>query len=464
MPPTTNKSGSITINPSSITGSVTAPSSKSYTHRAIICASLAPGVSHIHNPLESADIRETKRTIEALGARIVKQNGTLIVEGTENLTGEKLVQVCEDDKILEIKTLVHSGSSLRFLIPIAAVTKTKYPIFFMRKGRLKERPIEPLLDVLNELGVKCKIEKIDDNRDAVVIYPRPRKNIGEINHIGKRKIRMPGDISSQFITGLLFVLPRAPKVTLTIENLNPESKPYIELTLDVLKRFGIEIKASKGLDEFTIKPNQHYIPTEFTIEGDYSSGAFLLAAGAISGNIEVDNLNPKSKQSDRAIVKILKRMGAKINLGKRSVSSKKSKLKGIRINLKDTPDLGPICATLGCFAEGKTTITGAEKLRVKESDRLSAITEELTKMGANIEEKRDGLIVHGVPELKGAIIDPHNDHRIAMACAVAALGAKGKTTIKNPKCVEKSYPNFFKDLKNLGAQVSQVKSKTSAHA
>lgn len=419
-------------------GMIAASPSKSYTHRAIICASLANGLSKITNYLKSTDIDETISALKSFGIYIKESNGTLEIGGNENFSAGGLYKLGKDENEIRINVIEYSGSSLRFLIPVSALAKTQRPIAFTRKGRLRERPIEPLLEAMRKLGVNSEIRK-QGNIELVIIQPGIEGGETEIM----------GDISSQFITGLLFACPRAENDTEITVTTELESKPYVELTLGVLKDFGIEVKASKDLRKFNIPGNQHYKSREFKVEGDYSSAAFLLAAGAINGCIEVNGLNINSKQGDKKILNILKRMGAEIEVEEESIYVKTSELKGIKIDGGDIPDLIPICAVLGCFADGKTIITNAERLRIKESDRLAAITKELTKMGANITESNDGLIIYGKCNLRGAEINPHNDHRIAMACAIAGLSAEGETTINNSECVNKSYPSFFEDLRKL---------------
>jgi len=215
----------------------------------------------------------------------------------------------------------------------------------------------------------------------------------------------------------------------------------------VMKEFGIE---ADGLE---VKGGQSYKPKDYEVKGDYSSAAFLLAAGAINGEMEVTGLNPESVQGDRRIVEILKGMNSEIEINGNSIKTKTSNLKGIDIDVKDIPDMVPILSVLGCFADGETRILSAGRLRGKESDRLAAMAAELGKMGAAIEEGENSITLVG-SKLSSARIDPHNDHRIAMACAVAGLNAEGETMIENSDCVKKSYPDFFKDLTKVGADIT----------
>ncbi|NCN64735.1 MAG: 3-phosphoshikimate 1-carboxyvinyltransferase [Candidatus Altiarchaeum hamiconexum] len=420
-------------------GTIDCPPSKSYTHRAIICASLANGTSRITNYLKCNDTAETISALRMLDIDIKESDRTLEINGNENLNTEINTEISDN---ITIDCIKESGSTFRFFIPLASLSKAK-KVTFVREGRLKARPVEPLLDALNNLGVKCSIEKDKKhkNKDCVVIYPG----------IKGGKTSISGNISSQFISGLLFACPRAKKDTEINVTTDIESKPYIELTLDVLKDFGIEVDVSEDMKKFKIHGNQHYKAREkFMVEGDYSSAAFLLAAGAINGDVEVKNLNVHSQQGDKEILNILKQMCAEIEIkeNKGVVHVLKSNLKGIEIDAQNIPDLVPVCAVLGCYAEGETKIFNAGRLRLKESDRLLAITTGLKKMNADIAESEDGLLIHK-SDLKGAEIDPHNDHRIAMSCAVAGLNAKGETIINDAECVNKSYPSFFEDIERL---------------
>jgi len=418
------------ITKTTLKGTTDAPPSKSYTHRAIICASLANGRSKITNYLESNDINETILTLKKFGIVMEKSDNELNIWGNENLN-----DVNEGEKII-IDTIKESGSTLRFLIPVACISKIKKPIIFVRKGRLKDRPVEPLMDALSKLGVLYEISKDrTDDSELVTIY----------QGITGGKTEIPGNISSQFITGLLFACSRAENDTEINLTTEIESKSYVEVTLDVLNDFGIKIKVSEDMRKFKISGNLSYKNREYMVEGDYSSAAFLLAAGAINGDIVVKNLNTNSKQGDREILNILGSMNAKIEIKENIIHVEKSNLKGIEIDAKNIPDLVPVCAVLGCFADGETKIFNAERLRLKESDRLKAITQELRKMNADIEETKDGLIIRK-SDLKGAEINPHNDHRIAMSCAIAGLSAEGKTVINDAECVNKSYPSFFEDI------------------
>jgi len=267
--------------------------------------------------------------------------------------------------------------------------------------------------------------------------------------------RVRGDISSQFITGLLFSLPILEGNSKILITTKLESKGYIDLTLDILKDFGIEIE-NNNYKEFNIRGAQKYNSRNYYVEGDYSQGAFFLVAGALGSSIVCYGLNKDSLQGDKVIVDILEAMGCNVEESEEGIRVKPSKTKGIEIDASNCPDLVPVLTVLASLSEGETKIVNAKRLRIKEcSDRLHAITKELNKLGADIIELEDSLIISGVNELKGGEVDSHNDHRIVMALAIAATRAKGDVIINNPRAVEKSYPNFFKDYFKLGGECDE---------
>jgi 3-phosphoshikimate 1-carboxyvinyltransferase len=328
-----------------------------------------------------------------------------------------------------------SGTTLRLLLPLAVAVNGKS--VFKRKGKLIERPIDESLQIIKQLGSR-----------AITNHNIEVEGIGKIDC---KKLTIKGNISSQFVSSAIIVATLSPNDVEIKLTTKLESKPYVDITTAVLRDFGIKIIENK--DGFFVRGNQTYIPKEYIIEGDFSGAAFMLAAGAIAGNVKIKNLNFETKQGDIAILEILKQMGADIKLGDNYAIVKQSTLKGITIDAKDIPDLVPICAVLGCFATNTTKIINAGRLRIKESDRLAAITKELKKMGANIKEGKDNLTITKAG-LTGCLIDAHNDHRIAMSCAIAALNAEGITKIPDAETiVRKSYPNFFDDLKALGADL-----------
>ncbi len=421
---------------SSIAGMIDAPPSKSYTHRAIICASLASGTSTIHNPLLSGDIEATLAACEALGAEIIEKNSErIVIKGTGGELKVKSTTInCNE-----------SGSTLRFAIPLAALADKD--IAFIGKPGLATRPIDDLLGALAQLGVKSEYN--GDKALPVKIHGAGKLSGG--------KITIRGNVSSQFISGLLFALPLADNDSEILITTELESRDYIEITLDILKKFGINIEHSKDLIEFKIKGKQKYKSCEYTVEGDYSSAAFILVAGAIAGNgVTINNLNKNSKQGDRRIVDLLKEMGAKIKVGENSVSIERSELKAIPIDAKDIPDLIPILAIAATQANFTTVIKNVGRLRLKESDRLQGVLNIITALGGSAKIENNSIAIRGIASLKGAEIETLNDHRLVMAASVAGLVANGETVIREPTAIKKSYPLFFDDLRKLGADTMSM--------
>lgn len=413
-------------------GAVYAPPSKAYTHRMLIAASLSNGTSKIFNPLVSDDTQATLEAIKAIGAKVEIKKDFWTIHGQET-----------------IKTPIHpidcreSGSTLRFMIPVAALATG--PSSFLFRASFERRPIEPLLKSLKELGVKSIIQS---SNPSIIIEG------GGIRG-GKTSIR--GDVSSQFISGLLFACPKAKKDTeISITN-ELESKGYVEMTLEVIVEHGLEGAVNADLSRLWIPSNQSYRPCDHKVPGDFSSAAFLLAAAVITySKLSVRNLSYQTCQGDRAILEILQEMGACITAKNNSVEVEGGKLFGVDIDAHNIPDLVPVCAVLCCYAEGISEIYNAQRLRYKESNRLVSISTELKKMGAEITVNDDGLTINGGKPLHGVTLDPHNDHRIAMACTVAALGAERETIIRDIECINKSYPHFFTDLRMLGANVDGI--------
>jgi 3-phosphoshikimate 1-carboxyvinyltransferase len=412
-------------------GEVYAPPSKAYTHRMTIAALLSDGLSKILNPLYSDDTQATLEAIEAFGAETKLEENCWTIKGTIQLKTPNRPINCGE-----------SGATLRFMIPIAALASGSST--FILGESLRRRPIEPLLRSLKQLGAECNLQ-LSEKTATVKVQG------GGIRG-GETSIR--GDVSSQFISGLLFACPLAEEDTEINVTTPLESRNYVQMTMEVLDQHGVKVSASKDLRKLRVPCNQSYVPCHHEVPGDFSSAAFLLTAAAItSSRVKVKNLNPHTKQGDKAIVDILEKMGSKITVKDEYVEVEGKQLKAIDVDAKDIPDLVPVCAVLACYSKGASKLYNARRLRYKESDRLSSLYAELKKMGADITITEDGLIIRGPCPLHGATINPHNDHRIAMACAIAALGASGETMIQNSECVKKSYPNFFDDLQLLGADI-----------
>jgi 3-phosphoshikimate 1-carboxyvinyltransferase len=416
-----------------LSGEVCAPPSKSYTQRMLVADALSTGTSKISNPLLSEDTKATLRAAKAFGAEVALEEACWTVTGAFPLKNAKEPIDCGE-----------SGATLRFMIPVAALAPDPSTLFF--SGSFKHRPIEPLLQSLGMLGASACSQKLG-SQDAVFV-------VGGGILGGETSI--PGNVSSQFISGLMFACPMA-KVDTEITLTSPlESVDYVKMTQEVLAKHDVRVVIYGNFERIEIPANQSYVPRDCKVPGDFSSAAFLLAAAAISNSkVQVSNLDYKGNQGDKAILGILKQMGVTGKVCENSVeiSGNSNSLQPLNIDSKNILDLVPVCAVLACFASGTSRISGAGRLRLKESDRLSSLYVELRKMGAQIEMDADSLTVRGPCALHSAVIDPHNDHRIAMACAVAALGSIGETKIQNAECVRKSYPQFFTHLKQIGAEI-----------
>jgi 3-phosphoshikimate 1-carboxyvinyltransferase len=415
----------VTIEPKKLTGSIHVISSKSLSHRYVIASALAQGVSKIHHVLDSFDLHATKEALTHFGA---------LFKG-DDITG---CDFSYDGKDICCK---ESGSTLRFMIPIAMLQEKE--VRFTGQGRLPDRPLDIYKKVF---GDRMSFES-DQSLPCLVKGPL----------IGK-DYQLKGDVSSQFITGLLFALPKA-KEDSTITWTTPlASRGYIDLTLDVLNQFGIHIKETEK--QFIIKGNQHYQPIEATVEGDFSQAAFWIAAGLLGEVISLYNLNPSSKQGDAEILSIVKKMGGDIFYDKNHhrFTINPSHLKGSTIDLNNIPDLGPILMVLAAFAEGITHFTHISRLRIKESDRVEAMYQALTKCGIKMEVKGDEAWITGQDEIEGhVILDGFNDHRIVMACAMLSIKAKNPITITHAEAIHKSYPTFFEEFQSLGGIIHELK-------
>ena len=436
------------VNPTTkFIGEITASGSKSYSHRAFIAASLADGVSIIKNALTSGDVEVTMNSLTELGVIIQKESdNSFLVKKAERFL--KPVEKTIDCK--------NSGTSIRILCALSLLIEGGLTLsgeFLKRK-----RPIVPLLDALISLGAKYEL-----NENQVKI--RREKNICDV-------VKIPGDISSQFITALLFLGPLLKcdkKDHIELEITTPlVSYPFLQITIDVLRSFGISILEKLNDDKtgtYYINSAQNYRPQAYEIPGDFSSAAFIIVAVCLSPEdswVTIKNLNIENPQGDKRIITILREMGANIQVDKKENqviiknSIKKNPLKGIEIDCNDIPDLFPILSVLGAFAEGKTVLLNARNLRLKESDRIAVMARELNKMGVKTEESEDKLIIHHCEDLKAIEVDHENDHRIAMACCIATLFCNSNSLIKNIEITSDSYPNFVEDLKKLGANLELI--------
>jgi len=308
--------------------------------------------------------------------------------------------------------------------------------------------MKPLLEALRQLGVQGYSTRLNGCPPLVVFG-------GGIKG-GKARIR--GDVSSQFISGLLFSTPMAESDTEIVLASPLQSRPYVEVTLDVLRKHGINVEIQPSYVGFHVPCGQKYAPFDHAIEGDYSSAAFLLVAAAVTNSqVKVENLNPDSLQGDRLIAGLLREIGIQIEVsgGYVEVHGMAGKLRPVDVDLRDNPDLVPVVAVSACLAEGKSVIRGVKRLRIKESDRIAALSSELAKFGVKTKATDDVFEIIGGRRLRGADLDSHGDHRIAMACVVAALAAEGTSVIRGVECINKSYPSFVKDIRALGGEVAE---------
>jgi 3-phosphoshikimate 1-carboxyvinyltransferase len=415
----------ITVQRSTCKGETNAPSSKSMTHRALVLGALANGKTIINTPLKSEDTVVTKKVLKDLKVKLISNENWTIFGGQLNAPETKLY--CGE-----------SGTTLRFITAVAALIDGE--CILTGDASLKKRPIEALIQALNQLGIKATSTKGQ--------LPVTVKGDGKIPG---GNISIPGNISSQFISALLLVSPLADN-PVSIEISTPlESEPYVDMTIDAMRYFGVNPISSEDYRSFTT-PLKSYRPTTFNVEGDWSSAAFLIAIGVLSGNVIIKNLNMNSKQADRKIIKIIELMEGNLELKKNAVRASKSKLYSIEYDLRNCPDLFPIISALCSKARGESKLTGLKRLRIKESDRLQSMIIGLKRMGVKISRERESLIIRG-GALKGASIDPYNDHRIAMSFGVLGTIADGETAIRNAECVSKSYPEFWNHMKKLGARL-----------
>ena len=416
----------VTIKRAPLKGSIMIPPSKSLSHRAIIAASLAEGKSVISNVLFSKDIKATIDAMRACGATIEEYEDSLVIYGSNVKRVKNVINANE------------SGSTIRFMIPIALVANE--PMEFRGENHLVKRPLDTFFEIFDNQGIKY--ERGEDYL-PLKVYSGLKSGVFKVR----------GDISSQFITGLLYALPLLDgdsKIEITT---NLESKGYIDLTLDMLNKFGITIE-NKDYKEFIIKGNQKFTPYDYTIEGDFSQSAFFLVADCLGADIRLLAMNMDSHQGDKKILKDIEDFNAKIHYENQELYAEPTILKGATIDFSQSPDLGPALTVLAALSQGTSEFINAGRLRIKECDRSTCMREELEKMGAKIKEHEDGMTIYGVNSLHGAVVDSHNDHRVAMSLAMASLKCDGEIKILNAGCVSKSYPNFFSVFEKLGGNVT----------
>ncbi|MDQ6904949.1 MAG: 3-phosphoshikimate 1-carboxyvinyltransferase [Bacteroidota bacterium] len=423
----------VSVTPSSISGSLLAPPSKSCMQRACAAALINEGTTIIDNAGSSNDEEAAKNIVEKLGATVETIRKQVVITSSKYIfnspSPEKNVMV----------SCGESGLSLRMFTPIAALFN--YDITFTGEGSILTRPVDFFDDILPKLGVE-----IQSNHGKIPITIK--------GPLKPANVTVDGSLSSQFLTGLLMAYAKACTVPVSIKVKNLASKPYIDLTLDILSHFGYHVE-NKNYETFDIYPRtskeNHSI--KYTVEGDWSNIAFLLVAGAIAGEVTVKGANFNSSQGDKKIITALESCGASIHSDQKDITVRKNKLEAFNFDATHAPDLFPPLVALASYCKGTTTIKGVRRLLHKESDRAKTLKMEFAKMNVDIELNDDLMIIKGGNQIKGAKVTSHNDHRIAMACAVAALGAKGNTVIHAAEAVKKSYPTFFEDLKMLKASL-----------
>ena len=414
----------VTITPARLHGTVNAIPSKSAAHRLLICAALADRPTKLLLSGTSADINSTISCLEAMGAKVEQQEDGCVITPIVPSAQTPLLDCGE------------SGSTLRFLIPVALAVCGSAG--FTGRGRLPQRPIGHLTAALTANGAEFSSETL------------PLTVSGELK---SGTYTLPGNVSSQYITGLLFALPLLEGDSVIALTTKLESSAYIDMTLSALKIFGIKIEQKP--EGYFIPGGQKYrSPGTVRVEGDWSNAAFYLAAGAIGESCTVAGLDMQSGQGDRAIADILKQFGAKVETGEDSVTVSPGDMHGITVDISEIPDLLPILAVTAAFARGESRFINGARLRIKECDRLSAVNDILSRLGADVEEGEDWLAVRG-GSLTGGCVDSYNDHRIVMSAAIAAIGCASEVTITDAAAANKSYPAFFDDYESLGGNIKR---------
>jgi 3-phosphoshikimate 1-carboxyvinyltransferase len=402
-----------------VSGTVTVPGSKSYTNRALLIAALAEGVSRLEKPLVSDDTKFMIRALKGFGIKVEEEPNAFIVSGKAG----KLITPEEDIFV------GNAGTAMRFLTTFAALAKGK--VHLDGDERMRERPLADLLECLGQMGVK-----------AIPVYHNGCPPIDIESHgVPGGEVTLLGNKSSQYLTSLLLSAPYFKNDTSILIDGDLTSKSYADITLDIMKTFGVTAE-NDSYQKFSVEAGQVYKSQTYKVEGDWSSASYFLAAAAITGgDITLSGVNPDSVQGDAQFPAVLEKMGCEVNKTADSLQLIGSSLRGITINMNNMPDAVQTLAVIALFAKGETVIEGIGNLRIKETNRIEALANELGRLGAEVEAGEDFLIIKP-GEYQGAEIETYNDHRMAMSFAVAGLKISG-VKIKNPKCVEKSFPDFF---------------------
>lgn len=425
-----------TIRPSQLKGTIQAAASKSSMQRACAAALFTEDKTMILNAGKSNDDKAALDIIKQLGAQVNVSQDSVIT-----IYGELYPFITNNAEAINCG---ESGLSIRMFTPIIALCDQE--VVITGEGSLLDRPMHFFDEVLPQLGVEIK----SNNGKAPFTIKGPLK---------PTSIEIDGSLSSQYLTGLLFAFSasdeRISDVTIKVKNL--KSKPYVDLTLDVMKRFGMQLPENKNYEEFyfsAVRPKNRESEIAYTVEGDWSGGAFLLVAGAIAGPIMVNGLDLSSTQADKAIIDALMDANAGIAIEAKGIRIHQSAMTGFYFDATHCPDLFPPLVALAAYCKGKTRIKGVSRLTHKESNRAITLQDEFDKMGVTIDLEDDEMIIYGTGKVKGADVHSHHDHRIAMACAVAGLRADSEMVIEEAQAVSKSYPDFYEDLQKLGADVS----------
>ena len=414
-----------TIHPAPLSGDIAAIASKSDAHRLLILAALSKGETKLTMERRSEDIDATIGCLRALGAEISLLPDGVLVRGIERVNQNPLLDCGE------------SGSTFRFLLPVAAALCEQAR--FVGGGRLPERPIGELMRAMEGHGVTFSADRL------------PFSTNGKLTG---GDFSLPGNVSSQYLTGLLLALPLLAEPSTISLTTKLESAAYVDITLHALRRFGVSVLVA---DESYRIPGGQTIHSagELRVDGDWSNAAFFLVAGAIGAPVRLTGLNLNSPQGDKAILDALLAFGASLKATAKTIFVSPAPLFGCEIDVGETPDLLPILAVLGACANGETRLVNAARLRLKESDRLASVSAMLRTLGASVEERADSLIITG-GKLAGGTVDSCKDHRIAMSAAIASIRCRGEVTILGADAVNKSYPTFFEDFNRLGGRAHVV--------
>lgn len=417
-----------------LNGSVSVPPSKSYTHRAVLMASLAQGKeSKIRNPLLSRDTNATVDACAAMGAKMRRAEGVLKIEGTRPTIPDDVVNV------------ENSGTTLRFMTTAFSLAPPGY-VALTGDSSIRKRPMQPLLDALGQLGVQAWSTRGNGCAPVIVKAGGMRGGRGSIR----------GDVSSQFISSLLISSPMA-EIDTELSVADAVSRPYIEMTLRLARLFGVRIRNDRSYSDFEVASGQQYKGADFTVPADFSSASFIIAAVAlIGGRVSIDNLDSSLPQGDARITEIVEKMGVKVaqEKGALVVSSDGERLAGGTFDLGDTPDLLPVVSALAIRCASPVRITGTAHARFKETDRIAIVAKELSKLGVDVKERQDGLEIRpSTARFRAAPLDAHDDHRMFMAFSLASMLIAGGTPIVGVESLDVSYPTFLDDIQRLGAKV-----------